>query len=430
MTRSPSALRQLLVVARDFPPAGGAPAIRISKLAKYLPDFGWQAVIVTAPADHAWVRDDSLLSEVAEDLTIHRVPRLLSGAVRPGGVVSRAQKEVRAGRLQRAAAVALVPDRSILWAIPALRATRALQHHADALLTSAPPFSTHLVGIGASPRIPWVADFRDNWSTNPDYRGPVPLRAVYRLLERTVLRRAQAILAMSEEARDELASVVPSARSKMLIAPNGYDPVDLPAESSRPTNFSLVYAGSIRSTRNPRPLLLALSDLVKGDAAFASSFEFQAFGTIPESTATMARSLLAPDRVKIGGFIPHREALQRASRGAVLVAISSQAEAGTSALTSKLLEYLALRRPVLYLAPPGPGARLVQELDAGQVAPTDDVQAIRRAVTVLFRQWRRGEEHVAEGTAIHEFDRREVARVIAKRLDGLVAHTRPTGLKG
>ena len=31
--------RRVLIVARDFPPAGGAPAIRIMKLVKYLPEF-------------------------------------------------------------------------------------------------------------------------------------------------------------------------------------------------------------------------------------------------------------------------------------------------------------------------------------------------------------------------------------------------------
>lgn len=55
-----------------------------------------------------------------------------------------------------------------------------------------------------------------------------------------------------------------------------------------------------------------------------------------------------------------------AADAAVLLGIGATAEAGRSALTTKLFEYLALRRPVLMLAPPGPGIEIVTAANVGE----------------------------------------------------------------
>ena len=431
MTRAVDDLRRVVIVARDFPPAGGAPAIRITKLVKYLPRFGWRATVVTVPADHAWTRDESLMAELPVDLAVHRVPRLLSRAVAPTDTVARAKTEVQPSWIQRAATLFLVPDRSILWALPAVQRVRRLVHHADALLTTGPPFSTHLIGLwSAGASTPWIADFRDNWTTNPDYEGRMPLRAVNRVLERAVLRRADAVLAVSPAARVELASVLLEADARIVVAANGYDRDDLPPRAAGPpTRFSLVYAGSLRATRDPRPLFGALQRLIDQEPGLGDALELHLLGTIPDSAVTQARASLGPKRVRVHGFVAHRAALAQAARAAVLVAISSEAEAGGSALTSKLIEYIAIGRPVLYLAPPGPGVDLVQKLDAGEVANPHETDAIAAAVTRLYARWRSGREQAVAIEALGAFDRLEMARIVAERLE-MVAAERATRQDG
>ena len=39
--------RKVLIVSQGFPPANTPGAVRVSKLAKYLPDFGWEPVVLT-----------------------------------------------------------------------------------------------------------------------------------------------------------------------------------------------------------------------------------------------------------------------------------------------------------------------------------------------------------------------------------------------
>lgn len=418
------ATRRLLIVARHFPPSGGAPALRVTKLAKFLPEFGWHAEIVTVPEDHAWSEDVSLYDDVPSNVAVHRVARWLSRSVPPARLAARAVREMRPSTLQRIAGAALVPDSGLLWALPALGAVRLLLPRADALLTTAPPFSTHLVGLFVSPRIPWVADFRDNWTTNPDYRGTGPVRLFNRVLERAVLRRATIVSAVSRAAAAELEAVQPGTAHKTVVAINGFDVDDLPGPGERPRKFRLTYAGSMRGSRDPRPLISALCEAADADAQFATDVELELLGTIPESSVAGARAALGEKRVRVHGFVPHRQALAASARAAVLVALSSSAEAGAAALTSKLIEYLALARPILFLAPRGPGRDLVQTLGAGEVADPANVQQIRGAIGRLYADWRRGMERVASRSALDAYTRRETARVIAEALDARLADRR------
>ena len=56
--------QNVLMITHTFPPVGGGGVIRITKFAKYLPQFGWEPVILTADLRLS-VRDESLAREVS-----------------------------------------------------------------------------------------------------------------------------------------------------------------------------------------------------------------------------------------------------------------------------------------------------------------------------------------------------------------------------
>jgi glycosyltransferase involved in cell wall biosynthesis len=408
--------RRVLLVAREFPPSGGAPAIRLTKLAKYLPGLGWEVEVLTIPEDHAWSPDPTLLDELPAGLAVHRVARLLAAAMDPAKGTSGAAGELRPGWRRRLATALLMPDPALLWAIPALREARRLAPRLDAVLTSAPPFSTHLVGLGLAGRLAWVADYRDNWTTNPDFRrGAVP-HALNRFLERRVLSRAGAVTVVSETARSELLRFRPGLAGRVQIAINGFDPDDLPRAQPDRELFRVVYAGSMGEHRDPAPLIRALACAAREDPELGTRLRLELIGRIPGSVKAQAQTLLG-ERISTPGFVAHREALRRSAAAAVLVVLSSRAEAGEAALTSKLFECLALRRPVLFIGPAGPGAALVRRLDAGEVVEPGDEGNLAAAVQRLFEAWRRGRERVATRGALQPLTRVATAEAVAAALD-------------
>jgi len=413
-------IRRVLVVARDFPPAGGAPAIRLAKLVRYLPEFGWEPVVLTVPADHAWHRDASLLEELPPGLEIHRVPRLLTRAIRPTSGVDRPLRPPRRKGLGKL----LVPDSGILWAAPAGRAARGIVGGVDAILTSAPPFSTHLVGLWLARRhhIPWVADYRDNWTTNPAATSSNLSRWLEVALERQVLREAGAVTVVSRAAASELSEAFGIDPRRVHVAMNGFDPEDLLPAQGRSASFEITYMGSMDHRRDPRPFLYALDQASRDRPGLRDDLCIRLIGNIPEWVVEAAVRTVGATRVTVDGVVPHREALARAASAAVLLGISSEEEAGRSAMTSKLLEYLGLRRPVLMLAPPGPAVELVASMGVGEVAPPDDRGAIRAALLRLHDDWIRGLERVAPEESLEPFTRRRTAAVVAGALAASVAH--------
>ncbi len=420
-------LRRVLVIARDFPPASGAPAIRISKLAKYLGEFGWVPTVITAPADHAWDLDTSLSADLAPGLAVSRTPRLFSGALPPNvshvGGGTPARKRSRSSRLITRICY---PDPSLLWAIPAAREAARLGQSQDAVITSGPPFSTHLAGLWVSRRLglPWVADYRDNWSGNPA-TGNHPVRhRLDRLLDARILRTASAVTVVSRAAAVDLQDQFGIPAANLFVAMNGFDVDDLPTSPDRSKEFVICYAGSLDERRDIRPLLTALQHAGRQNSDLARDLRLSMMGRIPSWAGEAALRELGSDRVTINGLRPHREALREASSAAVLLVLSSTAEAGGATMTSKLLECLGLRRPVLMLAPSGPGVDLVSELRAGETALPDDVPAIEEGVLRLYRDWQSGSERVTDPASLTPLTRRVTSEVFASALDAAMRSKR------
>lgn len=429
MSERPPHLRRLLLVSRELPPAVGPHPIRVAKLAKYLPGFGWQPTILTVPVDHAWATDDTL-SEDLQGIHVIRVPRLLSRLApptssQPVGAV-RATSLPAMGSSRRRTSIAarlLLPDRDILWALPGARSGAGLVAQFDAVMTTAPPFSTHLVGYWLSlrHRVPWVAEYRDNWSTNPLYQRGFIGQVANRAAETRIVARADAIVTVSSAAATEILEGFPSAAGKLFVAANGYDPDDLPAVAPRSALFEIAYAGTLDERRDPRPFLEAIRHLDLATPGFREVLRLRLMGNVAGWVAAAAEAVVGDDRLTVDGLLSHREALRRASQSAVLLAITTRAEAGGAGLTSKVFEYAGLRRPVLMLAPPGPARSLVEELEAGRAADPDDVEGIALAIRHLFEEWRSGTERVAPADRLDPLTRRATAANVATALDASVA---------
>ena len=56
--------RRALFIAYTFPPVGGAGVQRTTKFVKYLPQFGWDATVLTAGNPSVPVRDESLCRDI------------------------------------------------------------------------------------------------------------------------------------------------------------------------------------------------------------------------------------------------------------------------------------------------------------------------------------------------------------------------------
>ncbi|MDI6739276.1 MAG: glycosyl transferase family 1, partial [Candidatus Edwardsbacteria bacterium] len=156
-------MKRLLVLSYYFPPLGMSGVQRVLKLVKYLPRFGWQPVVVTPGFTGTYAYDQDLLAEAAAPVfrTFSLDPLFLSPQKHDAGLAARRGFLAWLNHW-------FIPDNKIGWIPFAVRAgMRAAQRYPiDAILSSAPPYSSHLAGVILKRALgkPLVSDFRDSWT--------------------------------------------------------------------------------------------------------------------------------------------------------------------------------------------------------------------------------------------------------------------------
>jgi glycosyltransferase involved in cell wall biosynthesis len=405
----PSAHVKLLLVSFYFPPAGGGGVQRPLKLATHLPALGIETHVL-APDDPKWIHSGDELP-VPTKAWVHRA--------RYFGPAGRKPAEELHGlegfeRLARQASLLsrrfLVPDENAAWTLTAVpTAIRLIRSHGiDAVLTTSPPPSVHLVGAAAKAAtgVHWVADLRDSLLPHAHRRSDTVAAALKEksraAVARLVARKADAVVAVSEPITEEMRSLGPTGR--VLTIENGCDYEDFNGLEYRPgERFRITHTGSFMGRRSPRPFLTALRDSgLDAVARFVGDFR--------AADREWAEQLGLGDRLELHPYTSHKESLelQRDSE-ALLLLIPEAAGRGRGVLSGKVFEYLAAERPILAVVPPdGAAAKLIRETGAGVVAPPEDVDAIREALSELVRRFEAGR---LNGTPLAPADRERLSRV-------------------
>jgi glycosyltransferase involved in cell wall biosynthesis len=400
---------RVLLVTMYFPPAGGGGVQRPLKFATHLPAHGIETHVL-APDDPKWIHVDSELQPPTQ-AWIHRARYL--------GPRSRKLAEELHGRrgLERVTRQArslsrrlLVPDENVGWNLTAIPAAVriARTEEIDVVLTTSPPNSVHLVGaaVKRTTGARWVADLRDSIAAHPHRRVErAAVRAKEKISDqvaRLVARQADAIVAASDAIADEARALRPQG----VVAPilNGADFDDFAGlEYRRGTRFRITHTGSFFGKRDPRPFLQALAE--SGLEGVVARF----VGDFRSSDREWAARLDLGDRLELHPYVPRRQslALQRDS-DALLLLIPEAGGRGKGVLSGKVFEYLAAERPILAAVPPdGAAADLIQETNAGIVAPPDDVPALVGALRALHDAWAAG---TLDGTPLSPADRERLGR--------------------
>ena len=372
---------KLLLVSLYWPPAGGGGVQRPLKFATHLPALGIETHVL-APDDPKWVHEDAELAPPSQ-AWVHRARYLGPGP-----------KQAQSSGTALAVRRLLLPDAAVTWNLTAIPAAIriARREGIDAVLTTSPPGSVHLVGAAVKRALgtPWVADLRDSLVAHQHRRSESGLvRAKERVGARVaslVAARADAIVAVADAIADEARGLSP--RGRVVTIPNGCDFDDFAGLEYRPAErLRITHAGSFFGKRDPRPFLTALHESGLDDVVARFVGDFRA------ADREWAEKLGLGDRLELVPYVSRRRSLelQRDSE-ALLLLIPDAGGRGKGVLSGKVFEYLAAERPILAAVPPdGAAAALIRETGAGIVTPPDDVHALREALRGLHARWQAGQ---------------------------------------
>lgn len=378
--------RRVLLVSYHFPPVGGAGVQRPAKLARYLPEFGWDVSVLQAANPSVPLLDHSLLAEVPPDTVIVTARTLEPGYAAkaatgagpgPGGRGGALGAVRRAAR--RTAGMLLQPDAQVLWLPAALRAGRALLRRMphDAILATAPTYTNLVLGerLARASGLPLVSDYRDEWDLSSAYwenapRDPISHRVQGRM-QRRVLRGSAAVVATTEASTARLGARAAEAGASPHLACvyNGWDAHDLRAADSaepipRPEGgrFRLAYTGTLWNLTSIAPVVEAITRLADRSPTLAARLELLVLGRrTPDQEALLARLDGTGALATLVPYAEHAVALATMRDADALLLLLSDVPGAERVAPAKLFEYLAVERPILGVLPEGETAGIVRE---------------------------------------------------------------------
>lgn len=447
-----TALRNMLLVTYQFPPIGGSGVQRAVKLARYLPESGWRARVLSAGHTHYPLLDPVLTHELGPDVSVHRTCGMEPAAVASTICRHLGREPALAGhssaledrifwRLQGMFGRLPLPETEMLWIPSAIRRARALvqRHGIEAVVTTSPPHSTHLVGLTLKRRLglPWVADLRDPILDNFAYDPTTRLAdRFWRWIERTVLHSADHVVVTCPELAERFLSRYPELNAEHISTiTNGFDPADRPAARTVPTGprtgrFVLSYVGAFYRDQTIEPMLLAIRSLRARRSDIAAELSFRLVGSLSRS---QRRFLQAGDAVFFDdlGYRTHGEAIEEMARADVLLLATPASDGGRLCIPAKTFEYLAFGRHVIALVHEDTEMAKILA-DAGNVTLVSQAKPVEleRAIERCYDAWRAGGLCEPRNHRVLERFRRdrlaaEFAKVLDRSTGATAARTAP-----
>jgi glycosyltransferase involved in cell wall biosynthesis len=406
-------VKRVLMVAFHYPPLHGSSGIqRTLKFSQYLPEFGWQPLVLSANPRAYSALSDAQTRELPRDLVIERAFAL-----------DTAKHIALKGRYP---AIAALPDRWVSWWLGAVPAgLKLIRKFRPQIIWSTYPIATAHMIAGTLQRlsdIPWIADFRDPM-TDEGYPAKATQRRSYTRIEQNAVRRAAGVVCTTPGTVKMYTERFPDVpRSRFMLIGNGYDEENFSfAQTLKVTKnakTTLLHSGVLYpSERDPRPLFAALSRLSRAGKVSSASLKviLRASGH-DEYLRTLISEHGIGDLVELAPPVSYHSALaEMLSADALLVL---QASNCNHQIPAKLYEYLRAQRPILALTDPeGDTAATVKDARAGIVVPLDSADAIEQELPRFLQLLSEGGAPIASLSTVRQHSRKARTAELAQLFD-------------
>jgi len=429
-------MKKVLIITYYWPPAGGPGVQRVLKFVKYLPDFGWQPIVLTVQDGEFIAIDESLQKEIPDGLKVFKTkalePNLLykkfigmdKGALIPDAVLTEKEIDWKKRFSHWIRLNLFIPDAKIGWLPFAVKKGKEIikKEKPHVLFSSSPPPTVHLIAkkLAAAAKLKWVADFRDPW-TNIHYYNKLPKSAVSewldKRLERGVLLKADRITMVNDDFFDRID--VP----KTSIISNGFDSADRPTidKGKRNPQFTIRYMGSLKSRQYVESFFRLIRDLCNKDEFHGQIFIELIGNILPEVREKIEQqNIRCP--VKFIPYQKHNTVLQKIAEADLLLLFIGRSDMAPKIISGKVFEYLMVQKPVLAYGPVGGAAdELLKKTGAGALFDYEDFNGAKKFLLSLLKNWQENKKFDRlKPEEINKYERKTLTRSLASLFEELI----------
>ncbi|MGU3375972.1 glycosyltransferase family 4 protein [Chryseobacterium sp. M5A1_1a] len=427
--------KKILIITYYWPPAGGPGVQRWLKFAKYLPDFGWKPIIYTPENPSYPLLDETLMEDIPENIDMVRTK--IWEPYQLAEKLNKSNKKFKAGQFDVGKNQSwksklsiwvrgnfFIPDARVFWVKPSIQFLEKYlkENKIDTIVTSGPPHSLHLIGLGLKNKLPnlkWIADFRDPWTEISYYKHLKLTKSSdkkHRQLESAVFKNADITLATSYTDAENFRK----AGANAVCITNGFDESDgneMATELKNTENrFTLSYIGVLEQLRNPENLWKALDELVNENNDFAKHFSLKFVGKIDDKILQSIENTNLKNHILNLGYLSHGKAVEEMQTSEILLITNFPNESSKGIIPGKIFEYLASGKQILSFGPDKADvSKILEETNAGKHFSYNDTETVKQFILEKFDLWKNG--ILSENTQhIEQFSRKNLTKQLTEIL--------------
>ena len=432
-----SVMKRVLIVTYHFPPRPTIGSVRLRGLAKYLPEFGWQPVILTPE-----LPDDPEPGIEVVQTQYHDIARRWKNRLgfSPDEMLrqqietaSSSKFKTLKGRINKYMAkvgsdIIAYPDRERDWYRFACAAGNEVMRQGNicAMISSSLPATCHLIARDIKTRwnVPWIADLRDPWTQGTYYSNNHTFlrRQMERKLELRTLSKADALVTVSRPWVQDLREL--HNRDTVYEILNGFDPTEARSNplTRLTSEFTITFTGSLYNClMDPSGLFEAVRDLVCDGVMESPHVQIRFYGRSEACLMRLIEHYGVQEIAKYHGLVPREISLEKQRESQILLLLNWSTKSGIGLYPAKLFEYLAAKRPILSI---GKAGGVVEELlnrtNAGVYAPT--VSDIRNFLRRCYSEYKSEKKVNYRGRKLEvdKYNQREMVSKFSEILERLV----------
>ena len=441
-------MKKVLIITFYFPPAATAAIHRILGFSKYLPDFGWEPIILTVKKKYY---DEKILTydttdEVSDNLLIYKTGmigwvrdllKIIRYLLKTKGFTKEKQniniikdnsKLIKNNKLKALLKLLkqliMLPDDKIWWAPMAILKALSInsRHRFDVIFTTGGPFSTHLIGLYVSRLLnkPWIADFQDPWVSNPIMNWDFAIvKNLVMKMEKKVLTNADLIITNTKAVKEDFEKNYPYlSPDKFYTITNGYNAENFKnVEKIDLDKFTITYTGSLYVFHSLTPFLKGIKNLLERKKDLYEKIQVLIFGSFSPVHEKEIEDIGLKKIVHLKGPKSHEEVIKYIISSHVLLVTLTTKEKRSLFIPCKIFDYLASGRQILSISPEGELAEIIRNNAAGRVVYPDDIDGISKAIELFYEEFMSEALHQEKKKKIEKYDAKNLTFELSKLLN-------------
>ncbi len=394
---------------------------RTTKFVKYLPEFGWNPIVLTTNPGAFYAFDDTLIQNFEGNaIKIYRTQndvKRYSKQKKNVKFPSYFKQKIGRYLLQ----TIYQPDSRIPWKKHALKLAEQIiqENKIDVIFATAPPFTDFLVALELSKKhkIPFIVDYRDVWIDNPFHFFPTPFHKNKNIaFETEILTHAEKAIVTTRHTKELLLRRYGFINHEdVTIISHGFDSEDFESYKhfqKGHDKFVITHSGLFQDDRSPKYFLKALSNFIKKNKGSENLIEARFVGLMRSNHLSYIKKYGLQNVVNCTGYLNHEESVRNLIESDILWYMLND----TVRSPGKLFEYFGARKPILACVPDGIIRKISLDSKATLAVDPKNIDEIENAIATFYKLWQNKSLPVPTEEFVMQFDRKKLAGDLAKEL--------------